>query len=101
MNAMEIIAAVQGGVLSVAFLFIAFNLPKMIREHQTGKAKERQEEYAEDAKIREYQSQERAADRLARHEMAAITSKSIAELTVAIYEMKGLHEKMCKYQPRP
>jgi hypothetical protein len=69
----------QSAAITIVFLFISWNLPGLFRAYFAWQETMRDRDHTEAERIRTWQSQERIADREARHQANALYQKALAE----------------------
>lgn len=111
MSLPEIIAAAQSGVLSIAFLYLVWSGPQIIRNIAAARKELRQAEAETVERDRKWYAAEREADRAARH--AAIDKFSLVihdeiiertkdtdKLLTGMAQLREALQSVCKYEPK-
>ncbi len=90
MTAQEIIAAIQGGVISVSFLLSILSAPKMFVLWAAYRKEMEALAHAESEKVRIFESAEREADRAVRREDSRL-------LTEAVNALRSSLQLFCRF----
>lgn len=109
MNIQEIASAVQAGALTVAFLYLVWQAPNMLRSWIASKKELALIEEEKEVKVNKHWAEERSLDRQARHDANTKFQEILAEVILehkqssdkineTLSDLRVTMQSLCRYQ---